>query len=356
VSRADRVSARLADRELDALLVTDMANVRYLTGFTGSTAYAVVGPRVRRFVTDFRYVERARAEVLDFDREQGPPRLLGALSKGWPDGPVRLGFDDADVSVRTHERLRGVLPDRVQLVAAGGIVEAERAVKEPGELEAIRAAAALAGDVYDWLHDFGLVGRTEREVAVALEHQMRLRGASGPSFPSIVASAGHGALPHAEPRNVPIVRDVLVTLDIGARLDGYCSDCTRTWATGSVGEDLQELYALVLRAQLAALDAVRPGPEGREVDAVARDLIAAAGHGEQFGHGLGHGVGLEVHEAPRLSRNNAEARLEAGNVVTVEPGVYVPGLGGVRIEDLVVVTADGHEVISRTPKALQTVA
>jgi Xaa-Pro aminopeptidase len=356
VSRADRVSARLEDRGLDALLVTDMANVRYLTGFTGSTAYAVVGPRVRRFVTDFRYVERARGEVLDFDREQGPPQLLGALADGWPDGAVRLGFDEADVSVRTHERLRELLPDRVELVAAAGVVEAERAVKEPGELDAIRAAAALVDDIYDWLRDFGLVGRTEHEVAVELEHQMRLRGASGPSFPSIVASAEHGALPHAEPRQVPIARDTFVTLDIGARLDGYCSDCTRTWATGEVGEELAEVYALVLRAQLSALDAVRPGPEGREVDAVARDLIAAAGHGDHFGHGLGHGVGVEVHEAPRLSRTNADARLEPGNVVTVEPGVYLPGVGGVRIEDLVFVTADGRDVISRTSKALEIVA
>jgi Xaa-Pro aminopeptidase len=356
VSRADRVSARLEDRGLDALLVTDLANVRYLSGFTGSTAYAVVGPRVRRFVTDFRYVERARGEVLDFDREQGPPQLLGALADGWPDGPVRLGFDEADVSVRTHERLRELLPDRVELVAAAGVVEAERAVKEPGELDAIRAAAALVDDIYDWLRDFGLVGRTEHEVAVELEHQMRLRGASGPSFPSIVASAEHGALPHAEPRQVPIARDTFVTLDIGARLDGYCSDCTRTWATGEVGEELAEVYALVLRAQLSALDAVRPGPEGREVDAVARDLIAAAGHGDHFGHGLGHGVGVEVHEAPRLSRTNADARLEPGNVVTVEPGVYLPGVGGVRIEDLVFVTADGRDVISRTSKALEIVA
>jgi Xaa-Pro aminopeptidase len=356
VSRADRVSARLADRQLDALLVTDMANVRYLTGFTGSTAYAVVGPAVRRFVTDFRYVERARGEVLDFDREQGPPQLLAALADGWPDGPVRLGFDEANVSVRTHERLREVLPDRVELTPAGDVVPAERAVKEPAELDAIRAAAALADDVYDWLRGFGLVGRTEHEVAVELEHQMRLRGASGPSFPSIVASGEHGALPHAEPRPVAIAPDTFVTLDIGARLDGYCSDCTRTWATGDVGEELEEIYALVLRAQLSALDAVRPGPEGREIDALARELIAAAGHGDHFGHGLGHGVGLEVHEAPRLSRTNAETRLEAGNVVTVEPGVYVPGLGGVRIEDLVVVTEDGREVISRTPKELLRVA
>jgi Xaa-Pro aminopeptidase len=346
----------LAAQGLDALLVTGMANLRYLTGFTGSNAYAVAGPGIRRFVTDFRYVERARTEVPDFDREQGPPQLLSALAGGWPDGPVRLGFDDAEMSVRTHATLAELLPERVELVPASGIVEAERAVKEPGELARIRAAAEVADDVYDWLLDHGLVGRTEHDVAVALEHQMRLRGASGPSFPSIVASGEHGALPHAEPRQVPIPRDALVTLDIGAQLDGYCSDCTRTWATGTVPDDLAAVYSLVLRAQLSALTAIRPGPTGREIDAVARDLIAQAGHGDHFGHGLGHGVGLEVHEAPRLSRNNADARLEAGNVVTVEPGVYLPGRGGVRIEDLVAVTADGCAVISRTGKELQTVA
>jgi len=183
---------------------------------------------------------------------------------------------------------------------------------------------------------------------------MRLRGASGPSFPSIVASAEHGALPHAQPRDVEIARDTLVTIDIGAVLDGYCSDCTRTWATGSVPDPLAEAYALVLRAQVTALDAVRPGPTGRELDSIARDLITAAGHGEHFGHGLGHGVGLVTHEAPRLAQT-AEARLVAGHVVTVEPGVYLPGVGGVRIEDLVVVTEDGRDVLSSTTKELLTV-
>jgi Xaa-Pro aminopeptidase len=346
--------ARLAARELDALLVTGPANLRYLTGFTGSAGYAVVGPAVRRFVTDFRYVERAAAEVPDFDREQGPQAILGALADGWPDGPLRLGFDDAHVTVRTLERLREHVPERVELVAAGGVVEAERAVKEPGEIERIRAAAALGDEVYGWVRERGLVGRTEREVAVALEHRMRELGAQDPSFDSIVASAEHGALPHAEPRDVAIARDTLVTLDIGARLDGYCSDCTRTWATGSPPEPLLEAYALTLRAQLAGLSAVRAGATGQDVDAVARRLIEDAGHGEHFGHGLGHGVGLEVHEAPRLGRGS-ETRLAVGNVVTVEPGVYLPGVGGVRIEDLVVVADGGADVLTGTPKELETV-
>jgi Xaa-Pro aminopeptidase len=353
VSRADRVAGAL--EEVDALLVTEPANLRYLTGFTGSNGFAVVGPDVRRFVTDFRYVEQAAAEVpSEFDREQGPQELFAALREGW-DGDVRLGFDDAHVSVRMHGRLRELVPAAVELVPAAGIVEGVRAVKEPEEVVRIAAAAALVDDIYAWLLSFGLVGRTERDVAVALEHEMRLRGASGPSFDSIVASAEHGALPHATPRDVPIARDTLVTLDIGAVLDGYCSDCTRTWATGAAVPDaLAEAYALVLRAQVTALDAVRPGPSGREIDAIARDIITAAGHGEHFGHGLGHGVGLVTHEAPRLART-AETRLVAGHVVTVEPGVYLPGVGGVRIEDLVVVTEDGRDVLSKTTKELLTV-
>jgi Xaa-Pro aminopeptidase len=354
VSRADRVAARLGEHEADALLVTDLVNVRYLTGFTGSAGMAIVGPDTRRFITDFRYVERAKAEVSGFDQERAPQEPAAALKTGWPDGELRLGFEDQHLSVRQHKRLRELLPDRIELVPAGGVVEAERAHKEPEEVAAIRAAASLADEIYPWVQEQGLVGRTERAVALALEGEMRRRGASDPSFPSIVASGPHGALPHAEPREVEIPAGVLVTLDLGCRLDGYCSDCTRTWATGELDDDLAAIYDLVLRSQEAALDAVRPGPEGREVDAVARDMIADAGHGDHFGHGLGHGVGLEVHEAPRLARTGTDA-LEPGNVVTVEPGVYVPGRGGVRIEDLVLVTENGRDVLSSTTKALTTV-
>ncbi len=354
MSRADRVAGRLGEKDAELLLVTDMVNVRYLTGFTGSNAMAVLGPGTRRFLTDFRYVERAQVEVTEFDLERAPQDFASALEQGWPEGELRLGYEDQHVSVRQHARLRELLPDRIELVAAGGLVEAERMVKEPAELDAIRSAAAVVDEVYDWLAERGLVGRTERAVAVALEEEMRRRGAEGPSFASIVASAEHGALPHAEPREVEIARNTLVTLDIGARVDGYCSDCTRTWATGELPDELAAIHELVLRAQQAALDAVRPGPTGQEIDAVARDLIAEAGHAEHFGHGLGHGVGLEVHEGPRLARTATEA-LVAGNVVTVEPGVYLPGRGGVRIEDLVVVTDGGREILSGGTKAARLV-
>jgi Xaa-Pro aminopeptidase len=351
VSRADRLADAL---EVDALLVTNLVNVRYLTGFTGSNGMAVVGRDLRRFITDFRYTEQAASGVEGFEVDLAPQDFNAALSDGWPEGSLRLGFEDDQVSVRRHTRLRELLPDRIALVPAGGAVEALRAVKDAGEIARIRAAAELADAVYGMLRSEGLVGRTEREVALALENEMRRLGAEAPSFDSIVASAERGALPHAQPADVPIARGTLVTLDIGARLDGYCSDCTRTWATGDLPDDLAEAYALVLRAQEASLAAVRPGPEGRDIDAVARDIIEAAGHGEHFGHGLGHGVGMEVHEAPRLARTGDEP-LVAGNIVTVEPGVYLPGRGGVRIEDLVVVTEDGHDVLSDTTKELVVV-
>ena len=348
MSRADRLAAAL---EVDALLITNLVNLRYVTGFTGSNGIAVVGRDLRRFVTDFRYIEQVAEQVDGFDRELAPQVFDDALRNGWPDGPLRLGFEDQHVSVRRHGRLRELLPERIELVPAGGAVEELRAIKDAAEVERIGAAAALVDEVYGTLREQGLVGRTEREVALTIELELRRIGAEGLSFDPIVASAERGALPHAVPADAPIPRGTLVTLDIGARLDGYCSDCTRTWATGELPDDLAEAYALVQRAQAESLAAVRPGPSGREVDAVARRIIEEAGHGEHFGHGLGHGVGMEIHEAPRLART-AEGTLVAGHVVTVEPGVYLPGRGGVRIEDLVVVTEDGHSVISTTTKDL----
>jgi Xaa-Pro aminopeptidase len=357
MSRADRLATLCAGRDLDALLVTEPFNLLYLTGFSGTNGLAVLEAGedgVRRFVTDFRYVERAAQEVEHFDRLEGERDLLGSLGSALPEHrPLRLGFDDAHLSVRAHRRL-GEQLDEVELVAAGGLVEELRAVKEPGELERIAAAAALADESLSAVLTQGLAGRRETEVALALEDEIRHRGAQAPSFPSIVAAGPHGALPHAEPRDAVIPDGVLVIVDWGARLDGYCSDCTRTLATGSLDAEAGETYELVLRAQRAGLDAVRPGVSGRDADMAARELIEAAGQGERFGHGLGHGVGLEVHEAPRLSKA-ADDPLEASNVVTVEPGVYLPGRFGVRIEDLVVVGDDGAQVLSSHPKELLTI-
>jgi Xaa-Pro aminopeptidase len=356
-ARADRVADALRERDLHALLVTELPNVRWLTGFTGSNGAAVVGTDgTRRFVTDFRYLTQAAEQLDDMWAREISTDLLEGVVKQLPDeGELRLGFDDANMSVRDHAKLARLVREGIELVPAGGAIEDLRVVKDPEELDRIRAAAKLADEALSDVLTRGLARRTERDVALDLEFTMRRMGAEGVSFPPIVASGAHGALPHAEPRDVEIPAGTLCVVDWGAMLDGYASDCTRTYGTGGeVDPRDREVYDLVLRAQEESLGAVRPGPTGREVDAVARAIIDAAGHAEHFGHGLGHGVGLEVHEGPRLSKQG-DAALAAGNVVTVEPGVYVPGAVGVRIEDLVIVTDDGGEVVSSLPKGLQVI-
>jgi len=353
--RPQRAIGLLADAGVDVLLVTNLVNVRYITGYTGSNGLALVGFGGCTFVTDFRYVQQAAQEVdATFDRRRGERDLLEAVEEHLPSGPVRLGFEEAYMSVRQHRRLRELLPDRVQLVGVVDVIERLRAVKEEAEVDSMRSAAALADDALRWLLERGLVGRTERELALDLEQRMRSQGAEDPSFPAIVAAGAHGALPHASPRDVEIPSGELVVIDWGARVDGYNSDCTRTVAAGAVGEQAASVYGVVLEAQLAGVGAVRPGATGREADAAARDLIEAAGYGSEFGHGLGHGVGLEVHENPRLSQRSDDV-LAAGNAVTVEPGIYLPERFGVRIEDLVIVGEDGCEILSSIGKELTVV-
>jgi Xaa-Pro aminopeptidase len=350
-ARAERLAGLARERKLDALLVTNLLNVRYVTGFTGTNGLCLVGPGERLFFTDFRYVTQAAEQVDGFDREQGKRDLLGDVAARMSG---RVGFDDADLSVSRHRRLEELVDEGVELVPAGGLVEELRAVKDVGELAALRAAAELADSAIAELAGAGLAGRTEREVAVWLERAMIDRGAGGVSFPPIVAAGAHGALPHAEPRDVEIPRGTLVVVDWGCVLDGYCSDCTRTFATGEPTAEMAEVYELVRSVQAEARDAVRAGADCRELDGLARRQIEEAGHGERFGHGLGHGVGLDVHERPRLSPLADDGPLKAGNVVTVEPGVYVPGEFGVRVEDLVAVTESGCEPLSGFTKELTT--
>lgn len=355
--RDERLTGLLAGAEIDVLLVTQLDNVRYLTGYTGSNGIALVGPATRIFISDFRYLEQAAEEVGGaFERltAPAPQDLLDLVTDALPAGELRLGFEADHVSVQMHERLRELLPERVELVGTEALVEMLRAVKDAEEVSRIRAATALADASFERLLREGLVGRTEREVALALENDMRQRGAPRASFETIVAAGAHGALPHAQPRDVEIRRGEIVVIDWGAELEGYCSDCTRTVAAGEAGEDAREVYELVLAAQLTGLKALRGGSDAREVDASARRVIEAASRGEHFGHGLGHGVGLAVHEAPRLSPRSDD-KLRTGNVVTVEPGVYLPGNFGVRIEDLAIVTDDGCEVLTSIPKRLITV-
>jgi Xaa-Pro aminopeptidase len=350
-ARADRALEAMRERELDCLLVTNLVNVRWLTGFTGTNGACVISRDERVFLTDFRYVEQAQAQVPDYERVTAGQNMVADIA-GRLRG--RAGFDDAHMSVKTHAKLAGEVGDGVELVAAGGVIERLREVKDARELGLIAEAAKLATATLEAVLDRGIVGRTERDVALELEQLMRRSGAEDPSFPAIVAAGSHGALPHAEPRDAPIPARTLVVIDWGARVGGMCSDCTRTVATGSLSDSDAEVYELVRRAQAEALAAVRTGADAKAVDGVAREIIGAAGHGDHFGHGLGHGVGLEVHEGPRLTKSS-EDTLRAGNVVSVEPGVYVPGRIGVRIEDLVAVTDDGAEVFTSFPKELVTV-
>jgi Xaa-Pro aminopeptidase len=348
--RGDRLEALLAERELERMLVTDLTNVRYLTGFTGTNGACVCGPGVRLFFTDFRYTERAAAEVEGWEPVTVEGDWLGAIAAKLEG---RAGFEDDQMSVRVLEKLKEKLADGVEAVAAGGLVERLRRVKDAEELAAIAAASELADEVWGWSVERGFAGRSEREVARAAEARIRELGGD-PSFPAIVAAGPNGALPHAEPGEREIGCGELVVFDMGAKLDGYCSDGTRTYATGDPGEEARAVYEVVLAAQLAALAAIAAGVEGEAVDAVARKAIDKAGHGDRFGHGLGHGVGLEVHEGPRLSLRSDDV-LAPNEVVTVEPGVYLPGKLGVRIEDLVVVSEDGYRNLSGLPKQLQLV-
>ncbi|HWE08741.1 MAG TPA: aminopeptidase P family protein [Solirubrobacteraceae bacterium] len=351
-ARADRLVARLPQMGAELLMVTSLVNVRYLTGYTGSNGLALIGPDTRLFFTDFRYTDQSAAEVDSaFERRISTLDLLDGVAEALPGGPLRLGFEDAHLTVRSHARLREIVPQTVELAAAGDAVESLRAVKEPGEIQRIAAATSVADAALRQVMEQGLVGRTEIEVATALERAMRDLGAQRPSFDSIVAGGPHGALPHAQPRDVEIGAGELVVIDWGAELDGYCSDCTRTLATGELSDPAREIYELVLEAQLTGLQAVRAGISGRDADAAARRVIEAAGHGKHFGHGLGHGVGMEIHEGPRLSQRS-DAVLAASNVVTVEPGVYLAGEFGVRIEDLVVVAETGCDILTSLPKDL----
>lgn len=339
---------RLRGRLEEPLLVTNLVNVAYLTGFESSNAALLVDPAGdTRLFTDFRYIESARA-VPDVEVVQTKRAVIGALGEQLSG---HFGFEADVLPYAQWETLRN---GGLDLVPRSGLVEGLRAVKDDGELDAIRRAARVADRAFEALTAETWIGRSEKELAWRLRQLLHAHGADDASFDAIVASGPNGALPHADPSDRRIETRTLVTVDWGARVGRYVSDCTRTVSTGEPPAELLRAYEVCLAAQQAAVDGIRAGLTGVEADAIARGPIAEAGFGANFGHGLGHGVGLEVHEAPRLSTESSDT-LEVGYVVTVEPGIYLDGLGGVRIEDLAVVTADGLEVLTHFPKELVTV-
>jgi Xaa-Pro aminopeptidase len=339
--------ARLQAALEEPLLVTNLVNVRYLTGFESSNAALLVEQDRIRLFTDFRYASAARG-VEGVEAVEVARNLLGALA-GELSG--RLGFEAANVTFAGYETLR---EGGLELVPRRGVVEALRAVKDERELDRIRKAAAISDRVFERLAEERFVGRAERELVWRVVELIHEEGADAAGFDAIVGAGPTGAVPHAHPGDRPVGHGETIVIDLGARLGGYTSDCTRTFATGELPERLQEADDVCRRAQQAGLDAVRAGVSGRDADAAARDVVEASPFAGRFGHGLGHGVGLDVHEAPTL-RPESEDFLEAGNVVSVEPGIYLDGEGGIRIEDLVVVTEDGCEILTRFTKELVTV-
>jgi Xaa-Pro aminopeptidase len=358
VRRRAALRSRLQERELDALLIIDMRNVRYLTGFTGSNAALLVhGEDDERtvFCTDGRYLTQSAAQVPDLERRVERPCAPALATLTGEKGYRRTGYESHRVTVDELDVLAG-LAENVELVRAPGLVEEQRMVKDDAEIEALRMACAAADRALAELIEHGGLrpGRTEREVARELETRMLDHGASAPSFETIVAAGAHSAIPHHRPTDVELATGDFVKLDFGALVDGYHSDMTRTLVLGAPADWQRELYELVATAQAAGRAALRPGTLVSDVDAAARGVVEAAGRGSEFLHGLGHGVGLEIHEAPSLAKTG-EGRLSAGMAVTVEPGVYLSGRGGVRIEDTLVVRDGDPELLTLTTKQLVVV-
>jgi Xaa-Pro aminopeptidase len=343
-AKVEALQARLEE----PLLVTNPVNVRYLTGFQSSNAALVVDPERIRVFTDFRYAEAARSlEGAEF--VQTGRSLLGDVGAAVAPGP--LGFEPDHLTFDRWQTLRDA---GVELVPRGGEVEALRAIKSEDEVAKIRHAAQVADRALEALAREPFVGRSEKEIAWRLQELLHAHGADGVSFDSIVGSGPNGALPHGRPTDRIVGRDELVVVDWGCVVDGWNSDCTRTFATGRLPEELARIYEVCREAQAAALERIKPGMTGPEADAIARDAIDAAGYGEHFGHGLGHGLGMAVHEAPGLRPESTDV-LEVGMIVTVEPGIYLAGRGGVRIEDLCVVREDGLEALTAYRKDLVVV-
>jgi Xaa-Pro aminopeptidase len=351
---AERLST--VDVDVDALVVTHLPNVRYLTGFTGSNAQVFVAadPARSLFLTDGRYTEQSAREVPDLERRGYMGGHFGEVFRtACEDLAIRrLGFEAAVMSYEQHQQLDRT--DGVELVPVGREVEALRLAKDPEEIRLVERAQSITDEAFDRILAKLVEGVTERELALELEFTMRQLGADALAFDSIVAFGENAAEPHHHPGERPLRQGDVVKLDFGAMAAGYHSDMTRTVAFGEPAAELREMHDLVARAQRAGIDAVRAGVAGGDVDAASRAVIEEAGRGDQFGHSLGHGVGLEIHEGPWLRSGSTET-LPTGAVVTVEPGVYVGGLGGVRIEDMVEVTETGCRVIGTSTRELVTI-
>ena len=355
LGRKKKVAAAVKRAGAEALLVTNMADVRYLTGFSGSSAALIVrGSKVTMF-TDGRYTTQAKAEVDGAEIQIVVDKSLSLAACEWvvEQGVTRCAFDIGVTTVSALEAWKAGLPAKLRksfFVPVSGLVASLREVKDEIEQDKMREAAALGCRLFDQVLEHIVPGATEMEVAMALEYMARLEGAESMSFESIVAGGERSALPHGKATTAKLPKRGFVVLDFGVVLGGYCSDMTRTVHMGPARKGEREAYEAVLDAQLAGLAAVKAGVTAGSVDAAARGALDRSGYAEWFTHSTGHGVGIEIHEAPRLGKNQ-EQKLKAGMIVTIEPGVYLPGQFGIRIEDTVLVTAEGCEILTPTTKA-----
>jgi Xaa-Pro aminopeptidase len=345
--RINKLRRVMLKNDLPTLIVTSRPNIYYLSGFTGSNATLFITEKENFLLTDFRYLEQAEKEapafkILKADREVG--KKISELSSSL----TRIGIEEEEVSWAQYKKWEKEFAG-VRLVEASKLLGQLREIKDREEIEIIRQAVEITDRAFKQILNRIKLGVEEREISLELEFFLRREGASAASFEYIVASGFRGALPHGVASEKKIKNGELLTMDFGAKYQGYCSDLTRTVSIGKPTLKQKEVYNLVLEAQLAALEAIKPGLKGKEIDRVARDIISKAGYGEYFGHGLGHSVGLEIHESPFLNTRE-EKVLEPGMIVTVEPGIYIPGWGGVRIEDMVLVTNSGAEVLTQASK------
>lgn len=351
MNRVNKLRERLDAEGLDAILVTSGFNRRYLSGFTGSSAYLLITSEKAYLLTDFRYIQQAEEQAPDFEiiRHQGS--LSEEVGKQLQKMQVHtIGFEKQHVTYALYEELQRRATE-VKWVPVEGLMEKLRLIKSMEELSTIQKACQIADDAFQHILGYIKPGVAEKEVAIELEFKMRKLGAQGPSFDTIIASGERGALPHGVASDKIIRSGELVTLDFGAYYEGYVSDITRTVAVGEPTEKMKEVYEIVRMAQENGVAKVKSGMSGKEADALTRDLIRDAGYGEYFGHSTGHGIGLEVHEGPGLS-SKSDVVLKPGMIVTVEPGIYLPNVGGVRIEDDVVLTDNGCEILTKSPKNL----
>lgn len=351
-SRLDRLRSAMAERQLDAVLVVKPENRAYLSGFTGSSAWLLISRERACLITDFRYIEQAGAQAKGFEIVKRAATQFPTIAELVAQmGVSKLGYEGNYLTVEDFHQYESTLK-AIDLVSISGLVESFRTVKDAEEIEAMARAAAITDAAWSHIITFIRPGVAERDVAAELEYYMRKQGAEGFAFETHAISGVNTALPHGMPTDKLIESGDLVTCDFGALYKGYCADMTRTVMVGQPTDKQREIYEIVLEANMRGLAACRAGMTGKELDEVCRSYIRDKGYGEYFGHGTGHGVGRFIHEGPRVSALGENDVLEPGNVVTIEPGIYLPGWGGVRIEDMVLVQENGCRRLSQSPKDL----